>query len=221
MRYVTAAAVVTLAMVALVVGFPSQALALPELLGQAANEEYKGKTTAANLTWETTKEEKIICKEMSMEGVQEADTLGTFHMHLTGCESSGFKCNTTGDETGIVLWLGAWHYVSDHLGSGSELGVAILFLTEEVNVKCTALITLKLKGTFLCLVLEPLTSATTHEFHCTESNGKESETAWWNDEGVEQHALFLISKNGGASIESGERMLASTTFSNAVAFMNE
>lgn len=208
-----------MAVFALAAVLSASASALPELLAQEANATYTGKSTAANPTLETSKEEKIVCKEASAEGVQETDTLGTFHIHFTGCESSGFKCNTTGDESGIILSLGTFHYVFDVLTP--ELGVAILFLPEEQNIKCTALVTLKVKGTILCLILEPLTSAATHEFHCVQSKGKASETKWWNDEGVEQNALALTSKNGGTFIESAEQALASVTFGTAVAFMNE
>lgn len=206
------------AVFALAAAFSASAFALPELLNQAANEEYKGSNTAANPTLETTKAEKIVCSAATAEGIQETDILGTFHIHFTGCESSGFKCNTTGDSTGIILSLGTFHYVFDSL---SPLGVAILFLPEEQNIKCTALVTLKVKGTILCLVLEPLVSLATHEFHCTQSGGKPSETTWWNDEGVAQSALALTSKNGGAFIESAEQALASVTFGTPVVFMND
>jgi hypothetical protein len=207
----------------LAAAFSASAFAgLPELLGQSAGATYSGKNTGTeNPTLETVKKETITCTAASAEGIQETDTLGTFHIHFTGCNSSGFKCNTSGDEAGIILSLGTFHYVYDKLGTGSELGVAILFLPEEQVIKCTALVTLNVKGTILCLVLEPLTSAATHEFHCTQTGGKPSSTQWWNDEGVSQTALALTSKNKGEFIESAELALASVTFSEPVAFMNE
>lgn len=210
-----------MAVFALAAAFSASALALPELLGQAAGAEYSGKNTSENPTLETTKEEKIVCKEASAEGVQESDTLGTFHIHFTSCKSSGFSCNTSGDSTGIILALGTFHYVFYSLGSGSELGVAILFLPEEQTIKCTALVTLKVRGTLLCPVSEPLTSATTHTFNCSESKGVPANKTWWNDEGGAQEAKAETSKNGGSFIESGEAADASVTFGTAVSFMNE
>lgn len=204
--------------VALAAVFSAPAFALPELLGQAPNAEFTGKNTAENPTLETTKEEKIVCKEAAEEGIQETNTLGPFHIHFTGCKSSGFACNTSGDGSGVILTLGTFHYVYDHLGSGSELGIAILFLPEEQTIKCTALVTLKVKGSVLCLVSESFTFETTHNFTCSESKGVPSETTWWNDEGGEQHAKLETSKNGGSFIESAEATSASFTFGSRVSF---
>lgn len=204
------------AVFALAAAFSASAFALPELLGQGANATYEGKNTAANPTLETTKSEKIVCKEATANGVQETNSLASFHISFKGCESSGFKCNSSGDETGVILVLGSAHYVDSTPGN-----VAILFLFEELTIKCTALVTLKVKGDIVCPVLEALTSAATHEFHCTESAGKPSTTSWLNDENETQTAKVETSKNGGAFIESAEQALASVTFGTAVAVMNE
>jgi hypothetical protein len=203
------------------VSFAGTEAALPELLGQAANAAYSGKNTVGEPRIENTRGESITCSAYTAEGVQETDLRGSFHIHFAGCSIGSAKCNTAGDESGHVLTLGTFHYVIDHIGTVSELGVAILFLPEEQTIKCSALTTLQITGSVLCLVLEPLASSTTHEFHCTQSGGKPSETTWWNDEGVEEHALLLMSKNGGGSIESGEQASGSFTFDEAVAFMNE
>lgn len=189
--------------------FASAALALPEITGPSFPASYTGKNTVANPTLETTKSESISCKEETTEGLMETSTLGTFHLHFSGCKSSGFSCNTSGDESGIILALGTLHSVFDSL---SPVGVGMLYLPEEQTIKCTALVTLKIKGTVLCSVSEPLTSSATHELQCEETSGKPSNTSWWNDEGVEQHAKLETSKNGGTFIESAMRQQTTITF---------
>jgi hypothetical protein len=197
--------------------------ALPELLPvKAGGSTFTAKNTAPNPTWETLSKETVLCTAATADGVQETDTLGTYHIHFTGCGTSGFKCNTSGDSAGVILTLGGFHYVDDFLSPNvSELGVAILFLPEEVAIECTALVKIKIKGSFLCLILEPLSSKVTHEFHCTQSSGMQSETHWWNDSGVQQTSVLLISKNGSAFEEVGLQILGAVTFAEAVAFMNE
>jgi hypothetical protein len=202
----------------------SASAALPELLPvKAGGSTFSGVNTAANPTLETLKKETIVCKKgAKADGVQENDTTGTYHIHFEECESAGFKCSTAGDATGIILNLGKYHYVDDHLSENvNELGVAILFLPEEATIECTALVKIKVKGSVLCLILEPLSSKVTHEFHCTQTSGMQSETTWWNDAGTAQTAVLLSSKNGAAFEEAGEQALGSVTFGEAVAFMNE
>ena len=135
--------------------------ALPELL--PSGKTFTGKNTAENPTWETLKKETIPCAAATADGAQETDTSGTYHIHLTGCKGFGFaSCNTEGDEAGVILLLGAYNYVDDHLAeSASQLGVAIL-LSWNATVKCTALATIKFEGKVVCLVLEPLSSKVTH-----------------------------------------------------------
>jgi hypothetical protein len=201
----------------------SASAALPELLPvKTGGSSFTGKNTAANPTLETLKKESIVCSAATADGVQETDTSGTYHIHFTGCKGFGFaNCNTEGDESGVILTLGGFSYVDDHLSVNvSELGVAILF-NANATIKCTALATIKVEGKVVCLVLEPLSSKVTHEFHCTQTSGMQSETHWWNDAGTEQTSVLLSSKNGGAFEESGEQALGSVTFAEAVAFMNE
>jgi hypothetical protein len=197
--------------------------ALPQLLPtKVGGSSFTGKNTAANPGWETLKKEALSCASFTADGVQETDTSGTYHLHLTGCKGFGFaNCNTEGDASGVVLVLGEYNYVDDHLSeNASELGVALL-LSWNTTIKCTALATLKFEGRLLCLVLEPLSSKVTHEFHCTETSGMQSATHWWNDSGVEQTSVILMSKNGSAFEEAGITALGAVTFQEAVAFMNE
>ena len=202
----------------------SASAGLPELLGWETKPAFTGKNDGTeSLAFETVKKETFACAAMTLDGTQETDTLGVYHMHITGCKSSGFACNTTGDASGVILTLGKYNFVDDHLSENvNELGVAMLFLPEALEIKCTSLITIKLTGHLVCLVLEPLVSKVEHLLHCIQTSGKQADKEWWNDEGKKETSSLLTSKNGGAFEESGALLLFGLLFSTVpVAFMNE
>ncbi|THD79795.1 MAG: hypothetical protein E7812_08710 [Phenylobacterium sp.] len=201
----------------------SASAALPLLLGWESKPSWTGiKSGTANAVLETLGKSTITCTAATGSGIQTSDTVGSFHITFSNCESSGFKCNTEGDASGVILSLGTANYVDDHLSTNvNELGVAILFAPEEATIKCTALVTIKVKGTVLCLVLEPLVSMVTHIFHCTQTAGDPADKEWFNDEGVKQTPSLLTSINGAAFEGSAELALATVTFTAPVAFMSE
>jgi hypothetical protein len=200
------------------------AFALPELLGQAANEEYKGKNTVANPTLETVAGEQIICSAATASGKQTNDTTGSFSIDFTGCKAvtgiGSFACNSSGDAKEVILSTGTAHYVWDAKPKTDTVG--ILFLPNETTIECTALVKLKVRGHVLCLISIPLTLAVAHTFTCAQTKGKQDHTSFFNDEEKEVTGQHLeTSKNGGAFEESGEGATASFEFGKEVAFMNE
>ncbi|THD79805.1 MAG: hypothetical protein E7812_08760 [Phenylobacterium sp.] len=224
MRYRTGLVLVLLVMLVGGVALAATAsAALPLLLGWESKPSWTGsKSGSETVVIETLAKAKMACKEASGNGVQTSDTVGSFHLTFKNCESSGFKCNTEGDASGVILVLGTTNFVDDHLSTNvNELGVAILFALEEVTAKCSAVVTLKLKGTVLCLVLTPLTSSTTHEFHCTQTAGDPADKEWFNDEGAKQTPALLTSTNGGAFEGAALLMLFTIAFAEPVAFMGE
>lgn len=188
----------------------STAIALPVILPLTSEPRAMTGKSEGSVSLETTKAEKIVCSAVTGEGVQETASSGSFHNHFTGCESAGLKCNTTGDEAGVILILGELHLVYDSL---SPLSVAVLLSPGEVVLKCTALVTLKMKGNELCHGLEPTVHAFTHWDHCVQSKGKSTDEHYWNDAGAEQTASLLLSKNGAAFVECAELALSSATSS--------
>ncbi|THD79803.1 MAG: hypothetical protein E7812_08750 [Phenylobacterium sp.] len=224
MRYCTGLIQVLLVMVVGGAALAATAsAALPLLLGWESKPNWSGSKSGAESAFvETLGKAKITCTEASGTGVQTSDTVGSFHITFKSCESSGFKCNTEGDATGVILSLGTANYVDDHLSTNvNELGVAILLAPEEVTVKCTAVVTIRLKGTVLCLVLEPLASMVTHIFHCTQTAGDPADKEWFNDEGTKQTPSLVTSVNGSAFEGSALLMLATIVFAEPVAFMSE
>lgn len=197
------------------------ALALPELLGWEGDRIFKTEKAATPLTIETTKGETISCTALIVDGLQAADTNGEFHLHLSGCKALGLVCNTEGDEAEIVLILGLFNYVFDALGA--ELGVATLFQLSEFTIKCTALVTFRVKGSFMCSEPEPLVSSELVRFVCTQTKGVQTEKTYWDDAGNEQHTQLLVKKNAiGAFVEAGVSVESYFRFAGAsVVFMNE
>jgi len=95
------------------------------------------------------------CPEILIEG-ELTFRLGPFHLHWHRCTTNlGGTCTGLGDESGLILALGTAHLVRDKLGSGAELGAAILFLVEHLHFTCVVLGSehlLLVLGEVLCLV---------------------------------------------------------------------
>jgi hypothetical protein len=197
----------------------STSAALPELLGATA---FPKKWTGISLgepMLQSLSGLQVECKADTADGEQLTDTLGAYHIHFTGCKMPTGSCNSPGDNVGVILALGEYHYVDDFLGTEATLGVAILLLI-EVHFACPLALIL-VTGHALCLVLKPLESNATHEFHCKHvSTGMPEEKHWWNDSGIEQIALLLMNLNEGAFEESAETALGTVKFLENVTFMN-
>lgn len=193
----------------------SASAALPELLGAKAFPQ-KWTGSGGEGTSETLKGESIKCASATGDGEQLTHTLGDYHIHYKGCSAlnGAVKCNSTGDETGVILDLGEYHFVSDPKAPN----VAILFLL-GLSFECTALAKFTIEGHVLCLFLKPLELNATHELHCkTVSAGMPEDKKWTNDSGVEETAVLLASKNGGAFEEAAEIRLGTIVFPEPVAF---
>jgi len=97
-----------------------------------------------------------------------------------------------------------------------NLAAAILLLLEEFHLSC-GIILLKVRGSLLCLVLEPLSLKATHEFHCTQKAGVSDEKTYLNDSGVlVEDTKFESSSGEGAFKSMGVLMLGSMTFEETV-----
>lgn len=201
----------------------SSSFALPELLPIAGNSTFTGRNVGtAKVVLETVGKSTVECASATSTGAQETDTLGTFHISFKTCASTGFiraTCTSRGDASGEILTLGSFHYVYDTLG-GTEK-VAILFLPKPTEFECS-IVKVKVTGTLVCLILKPLESNVTHQFHCVQKEGKQTGTRWWNDAGTAQTAQLLTeTNNSGRPEESGELALAEVTFARAVSFEND
>ena len=212
----------------------ASAAKLPELLGQTNPATYTGANDGTTkLEFETSGGTTIVCASASATGTQETDTGGTFHITIKGCKSAGASCTSSGDSTEEILSLGKFDLVDDFLSTEvSKLGVAIVFLLGTgTEFSCSALVKIKLTGDVICLILEPLTSATTHLFHCihqlnskseNEGKGVQLDKVFWGDgENEEIKPELLTSINGATGVPSSELALGTVVFSVNVAFMNE
>jgi hypothetical protein len=198
----------------------TSAFALPENLPQV-KKTWTGKNDGESKPeLESLTGTKVRCEKSKGTGEDTSDTTGKFTIDFEECSTPSFfnaKCNTSGDATGIILSTGTYHYVYDTL---SPLGVAVLFLPNETVFECSTFLKTKVKGSLVCLILEPTSSKLTHLFHCEQSKGEQLETTWWNDAGTAQTATLLCSLNGGEFEKCGELALAETTFLETKAFQN-
>lgn len=146
------------------------------------------------------------CPEILIEG-ELSPRLGPFHLHWHKCTTNlGGTCTGLGDESGLILALGTAHLVWDALGTGAELGAAILFLLEHVHFTCVILgsehLVLVL-GEVLCLITPTNALAKTFTVKCEKGAkaGDPKETMYWNEAGtlVEIPEGLLSSENEGVS----------------------
>jgi hypothetical protein len=152
------------------------------------------------------------CPSAPFEGTEEAKgkPSGLFHINFSGCKGTkniiSADCNGLGDAKGTILVLGTYHLWYDSL---SPLGVATVFLFDEVHFECKFIITVlfKVKGSVVCLDLEPTVAKTEHLFHCTQNKGVADEKKFWDESGIEQNAQLLASDNDGTFSEIGELWL--------------
>jgi hypothetical protein len=138
------------------------------------------------------------CRSVTaLEGtIEQPKPLGLFHIHVKECEAElgGFRgaCTGLGEESGVILALGSWHLVFDHLGATlGAAGVAILYLFGKVHFTCeilgvTSLFTLLLGGMALCLLAHPTALTKLIEFGCKEreGGGGPQETKYYNEGGT-------------------------------------
>jgi hypothetical protein len=206
----------------------SAANPLPQLLPiKEGGSHFTGeKDNSENAILEINEKEKLLeCKNVTEEGGQATDTLGTFRISFRECKVPALdtSCTSAADASGVILTNGTYHFVVDTLGAtlGAN-GVAILFLPEITKFECDGGLTkFEIKGRLLCLLLEPLVVRTTHLFHCIQTGGKQNETSYWSDETLVSGVILETSKNGGAFFASGELVLSSITYPEPVAIMNE
>jgi hypothetical protein len=198
----------------------ASAFVLPEVLGVEAT-SFTTLSDEANPLFETLAKNKVECEDWHGEGTVEASkTLGLFHITFLGkCKGTiaGFaaSCTGLGDAAETILVLGKWHTVVD-TKIGEALGAAILLLLEPVHFTCVVGLVV-VKGSVMCLILEPLTAAKVHLFHCTMTNGTANEKKYINDSGVEVTVEPLLAAvNEGPFEEAGQRALGTIEFKNAV-----
>jgi hypothetical protein len=155
---------------------------------------------------------EISCKETTSEGsIEELESSGPFHIDSKGCKAAGLlACTGLGEAKEVVLLLGTYHIVFDKLGTGSELGVGILFLIEPVHFECSGKLFIA-EGEILCLI-KPIDTLTKHfEIECQETKGAPGETTYWNAKGEEVKMgenQLLTKENEGTGTMSGDSIVA-------------
>lgn len=171
------------------------------LPGEAFPVKFEG--TSAKGTLETAAGTQIKCTSGSSSGEITSGTAGTASLKFFGCEALGAKCNTTGGASGEIVTSGTTLLVFDNL---TELALANLLTVPETTINCTALVTIKVKGTILLLISKINEENTKFELLVAlVKKGKPADKNYWTTApGTEQHPLLLSSINGGAFEESAD-----------------
>jgi hypothetical protein len=158
--------------------------------------------TSGKGTLETVKKTTVKCSAGTSKGTILENKTGETTIIFTGCESSGFKCETTGAGSGEIITSGTTLLVFDSL---TTLGVAQLLTVKETVFECTSLVKIKVKGSLLLLITPINTETTKFELIVKQTAGKPSDKAYWNNStGKEEAPLLLSSINGGAFEESAD-----------------
>jgi hypothetical protein len=202
------------------------AFALPAFLPSGrVNSSSIGNLDSGKAILETSAGTELECTTAPSRGGGETDTLGTFRTAFEGCESSGFKCKTTGGSvSGQIVSEGSFSFVYDTLGTGETLGIAILFSGKVTEFECAGgLVKNIIRGLMLCLVLAPLSSSITHLFHCLKgsANGTAGVKRFYNDSGTIVEATLEANQNGSGFKEVNLQALATENTPEAGAWMNE
>ena len=218
--------VLVIAVVASLAGLGATAMAaellenLPEVKRSAVSESI-GTITYVNLG-ETLRFECASVTGTGEETVSKPPE-GTFHVTIKGCKTtiSGLtvKCTGLGDATaGEILLLGTWKLVFDRNPLTESLTTALLFNVEPTHFVCGGFALVVTEGTELCLHLNPLALAPTHEFHCIVLKGGDREDKqYWLADGSGPLSPTLTQKIGTGSAEDVDwLMLGKVTTTEAI-----
>jgi len=187
------------------------ALALPTVLPEALH-SWTGKSTSQFEILNPGGVETT-CAAATAEGtLEEGRPSGLFHLHFKECiidfKGTEAECTGEGEETGVILVLGTWHFVYDTLSTSlSSAGVAMLFSLGAVKYECGSSsdsIEVKPGGMALCLIPNPTALTRRFEFHCTKAGSahRPAETKYYDGGGtLVGIAPILSSQNGEPTIE--------------------
>jgi hypothetical protein len=145
-----------------------------------------------------------------------ASNLGEYEVLFLKVKKGSTNCNTEGDKTGEVLIpKNEVHLVYDKLGTGTGLGVGLLFLVKKFSIICGSTTT-HVEGSALSLVLginaEQLVGTTTllGGLHCKNtSGGTPEEATYWNNAGEEEKASLKAEL--GLGLESACELITLST----------
>jgi hypothetical protein len=190
------------------------ALAVPENLPESRARTFTGeKVGSANSLLETLAGTKIECKKGTASGNETGmkPPSGEFHITFGECTSASGECTGTNDRAGQILTLGTWLLIWDRLTPTTEwlLHTGYLFKITEPHFTCGALkILVLVRGTLICLHLNPTTRSSLHEFHCFQRGGEQEDEECMRDPRLDVceetlKDLLLISIGGGAFEDMG------------------
>jgi hypothetical protein len=167
-------------------------------------------------TIETVAGSKLTCTADSGKGEASAESSGTAKLTLTGCETSGEKCHTTGAAEGEVV-LSANYKLAFTNGAKDEVGL-LLELTEATiecgkNCEGKTVETLKLRGTGIGATTpidEEVVPPKKFTIAFSQTKGVQTPTEYEREEGNKAKAILEL-EGGGAKVFKFEQAGLSDT----------
>jgi len=155
-------------------------------------------------TFETVGKEKVECTGAKGSGKLTGAKTDTSKVTFEGCKAKDIisvSCSTKGAKSGDIeteidselVWK----------SKAKEEVLEKLTLAKEVEIECTSLVKIKVKGTTLCPVSPVNKKTKTVTLACTQSGGKQNPEEYENEKGEKVKAITESSKNGGKFEQSG------------------
>jgi hypothetical protein len=159
-------------------------------------------STSGAGTLETKGGKKVTCKADTNKGeITGAKTFGKVFVIFTGCESSGFKCNTSGAASGEIKT----NELSGELGylekATKKVGIVLKPVgTSFAEFECSSLVKVKVTGAVVGEITPINTMTKTFTLKLEQSKGIQK---WTKLEGGVESVL-KTSINGGTAEQSGD-----------------
>ena len=151
-------------------------------------------------TFETIGKESIKCSSDKGEGEITGPKTDKSKLTFEVCVGPlGVKCNSSGASSGDIsieinselVWL---NKAKEEVGED-------LVLAKEVTIKCTALQTLKVKGSTVCPVAPTNTKTTTFTITCKQKEGKQEFTEYENEAGTKIKDITETEGSGSQNLQ--------------------
>jgi hypothetical protein len=165
--------------------------------------------------FEAASGKKIVCEKVADEGEITTGKIGTLTLDFDNCEEPtlGVKCESPGDNTGVILVKLNLEFVFTKTIGTLEAGVLLTPPTGETiaTIECTVLIKYTVKRSLVCGFTPIKTYQKPFTIKCEQETGKQKPQNYTNEKGEEKSAQMLASLNGGTLENVGLLMTDSVT----------
>lgn len=173
---------------------------LPEIVNSKGELPVKPGFTSTSKkgTFETAKGEKLTCEKDKDKGKITGPKTDTVTITFEECKSSGIACNTKGSKSGVIEFEASSKLVYTNEAK-KEVG-EVLSPTAELTIECTALETLKVKGSLICKITPVNELTLTATLSCKQKKGVQEPTEY-EEEGKKVKEITETEGKGAKSFK--------------------